>query len=103
MLTKFQLFKFIKPKKENSKISTKDPNILLNKFFDKENSSKFKETIIKVKQGQTFSEILDNFRKRIKNDKDIVLTSIKKGSQIAKMTPQRPKWSKGVKKRGFPE
>ena len=51
----------IKHKKENSKILTKDPDILLNEFFKKENSSQFKETIVKVKQGQTFSEILDNF------------------------------------------
>jgi len=62
----------IKPKKENSKISTKDPNILLNKFFDKENSSKFKETIIKVKQGQTFSEILDNFNFENKEKFEII-------------------------------
>jgi len=62
----------IKPKKENSKIPTKDPNILLNKFFDKENSSKFKETIIKVKQGQTFSEILDNFNFENKEKFEII-------------------------------
>ena len=62
----------IKPKKENSKISTKDPDILLNEFFEKENSSKFKETIIKVKQGQTFSEILDNFNFENKEKFEII-------------------------------
>jgi len=51
----------INPKKESSEISLKDNDSSLNEFFEKENISKLKELIIKVKKGQTFSEILDIF------------------------------------------
>ena len=51
----------INPKKESSEISLKDNDSSLNEFFEKENISKLKELIVKVKKGQTFSEILDIF------------------------------------------
>jgi len=58
---KIKINQIINPKKESSEITLKDNNSLLNEFFKKENISKFKELIVKVKQGQTFSEILDIF------------------------------------------
>ena len=63
-------------KKEKNLNETKtEKNILLNNVL-KNDTTKQNEIIIKVKKGQTFSEILDNFK--YKNNKFEIINSINK-------------------------
>ena len=81
---KIKVNQIINPKKESAEISLKDNDSLLNESFEKENTSKFKELIVKVKQGQTFSEILDIFNIENKT-KFKIINSINKVFNLRKL------------------
>ena len=49
-------------KKESLNIDNVKPQIILDRDLSDNSSKKLNEIIIKVKKGQTFSEILDNFK-----------------------------------------
>lgn len=61
----------------NKKEEEKEKNILLEKNFDNDISKEIKKIYIKVKKGQTFLEILDNFNLK-NNKKFIIINSINK-------------------------